>query len=237
MSLIQIFLSYWSRKAAKEAEKYIRVNRVNPPGDDDESYHQNILNFDKWTIDKDAQYFHICQNETIEGIEYDQKITRRIIDRVKAENPNMIIVSDQSSVAGARDLTRENLWADYGVIFFGVHKNFGPSGLTMTLVRDDVMDRVKSNVHNSVVKVPELFDWNLLNETGDNYFVNTPTNITVMIVQQMMAHMLQKGGIKYYEDLAIKRADLIYDVIDRSILKDDFYYKCKVPKEIRSTMN
>ena len=66
------------------------------------------------------------------------------MDRVKAEVPDAIFVSDMSSVLGARDLHKENLWDDYGVIFSGVHKNFGTSGLTVTLVRDDVMDRVIS---------------------------------------------------------------------------------------------
>ena len=67
------------------------------------------------------------------------------MDRVKTEIPDAIFVADQSSVSGARDLTKENLYDDYGVIFSGVHKNFGTSGSAFALVRNDVIDRVRSN--------------------------------------------------------------------------------------------
>ena len=120
---------------------------------------EGILDVDNWKIDKKAQYFYMCQNETIEGIEYDQKLTRKIIDRVKADIPDAIFVSDQSSVSGARDLTKENLYDDYGVIFSGVHKNFGTSGSAFVLVKDDVIDRVRINQKNAKIPVPNLFNW------------------------------------------------------------------------------
>jgi phosphoserine aminotransferase len=55
---------------------------------------EGILDLDSWNIDKKGQYFYMCQNETIEGIEYDQKLTRRIMDRVKADVPDAIFISD-----------------------------------------------------------------------------------------------------------------------------------------------
>lgn len=81
------------------------------------------------------------------------------MNRVKADIPDAIFVSDQSSISGARDLTKEGLYDDYGVIFSGVHKNFGTSGLAFALVRDDVMDRVKSNKKNAKIPIPKLMDW------------------------------------------------------------------------------
>ena len=71
---------------------------------------------------------------------------RRIIDKVKQVcGPDAVIVSDMSSAIGSRDLTHEDLWSDFGVILAGAQKNFGTSGLTFVIVRDDVMDKVKFN--------------------------------------------------------------------------------------------
>lgn len=175
------FLRYWSEKAAKEASRYLRVNRVNAPADTVEGHYKNILDVDNWNVDKNAQYFHLCQNETIEGIEYDQKITRKMIDKIKSENPNAVIVSDQSSVAGARDLHKENLWDDYGVIFFGVHKNFGSSGLTLALVSDEVVEKINLNQQHQKVPVPAIFDWTKILDMGQNLYYNTPSTITVQL--------------------------------------------------------
>lgn len=68
---------------------------------------------------------------------------RKAFDRVKADRPNTIFVSDMSSSIGSRDLSKENLYNDFGVIFAGAQKNFGTSGLTFTLIRDDVLERIR----------------------------------------------------------------------------------------------
>lgn len=68
---------------------------------------------------------------------------RKAFDRVKRERPNTIFVSDMSSSIGSRDLSKENLYNDFGVIFAGAQKNFGTSGLTFTLIRDDVLERIR----------------------------------------------------------------------------------------------
>jgi phosphoserine aminotransferase len=153
------YIRYWSQDAAHEASKYINVNRVNPVATSAKSLQDGILDMDSWNIDKNAQYFYFCQNETIEGIEYDQKVTRRMMDRVKQENPDTIFVSDHSAILGARDLHKEGLWNDYGVVFSGVHKNFGTSGLCCAMVRDDVIDRVIENKSRAKIPVPRIFDW------------------------------------------------------------------------------
>lgn len=99
---------------------------------------------DDWNIRKDAKYFYFCQNESIDGIELDQDYMAKMFERVKAEmHPNTIFVADMSSSIGSRDLTKGNLYEHFGVIFAGAQKNFGTSGLTFTLIRDDVLQRVK----------------------------------------------------------------------------------------------
>ena len=84
----------WTEDARDEGQKFLRVNRVNPEASAEKSLQEGILDLEKWNIDKKGQYFYMCQNETIEGIEYDQKLTRKIMDRVKADIPDAIFVSD-----------------------------------------------------------------------------------------------------------------------------------------------
>lgn len=103
-----------------------------------------LLDFDSWQFDPQAEYFYFCQNESIDGVEYDQRLMRRMFDKVKEKTgPDTIIVSDMSSALGSRDLSREELWQDFGVIIAGAQKNFGTSGLTFLVVREDVIDKVK----------------------------------------------------------------------------------------------
>ena len=88
---------------------------------------------------------------------------RKMIDKVKSVRDNAIIVADMSSSLGSRDLTKENLWDDLGVVYGGSKTNFGTSGLTFTIIRDDVMRRV-SEIHSaisnrSLLPVPIMMDW------------------------------------------------------------------------------
>lgn len=115
------------------------------------------------------------------------------MDRVKAENKDAIIVSDMSSILGARDLHKEDLWKDYGVIFSGAHKNMGTSGLSMAIVRDDVMDRVLSNNKRANIPVPKLMDWKQYHHATD--YVNTPCLMAVYITQATCEFFNSLGGV------------------------------------------
>lgn len=103
---------------------------------------------DKWSLDKNAQYFHFCQNESIDGIELDQNTLRKVIDRVKIEMPDAIITSDMSSSIASRDFSQQGIWDDLGVVYGGAQKNLGTSGLTFVCVRNDVLEKVKDNREN-----------------------------------------------------------------------------------------
>ena len=88
---------------------------------------------------------------------------RKMIDKVQSVRPDTIIVADMSSSLGSRDLTKENLWDDLGVVYGGSKTNFGTPGLTFTIIRDDVMRRVKE-IHSSIttrslLPVPVMMDW------------------------------------------------------------------------------
>lgn len=127
---------------------------------------------------------------------------RKMIDKILSEKSNAVIVSDMSSAIGSRDLTKEGLWDDFGVVYAGAQKNFGTSGLSFTIIREDVMRRVKE-IHSVVrsgsrLPIPIMMDWVKQSETKD-FFPNTPSNLSVWISQLMCEHMLEKGGIDYYE--------------------------------------
>ena len=203
--------SKWTEDAAKEGSKFLKVNRVNPKATANQSVMEGIVDLENWNIDKKAQYFYMCQNETIEGIEFDQKMTRKIFDRVKAENPDTIFVADQSSVLGARNMHIEDLYKDYGVIFSGAHKNLGTSGMTITLMREDVIDRVTANRKRAKIPVPKLFDWTEYAKGDVTDFVNTPTMMAVYITQATCEYFNAHGGIDFYEDKAIKMSQAIYN--------------------------
>lgn len=152
-----------------------------------------------------------------------------MVDRIKADVPDSIIVSDQSSVLGARDHHKEDLWSGYDVIFSGAHKNLGTSGLTFVIIKDEVMDKIKFNKKSATVNIPKLMDWTNYSELD---YVNTPTMLSVYLSAETCSHYNKMGGIEYYEDLAVKRAEVVYDALDSSnIFKNSIY------PELRSTMN
>ena len=88
---------------------------------------------------------------------------RRIIDKVRSVRKNAVIVADMSSALGSRDLTEENLWDDLGIVYGGSKTNFGTPGLTFTIIREDVLRRVRE-IHSmvtsrSLLPVPIMMDW------------------------------------------------------------------------------
>uniref|UniRef100_A0A7S3CTD0 phosphoserine transaminase n=1 Tax=Strombidium rassoulzadegani TaxID=1082188 RepID=A0A7S3CTD0_9SPIT len=168
---------------------------------------------------------------------------RKVFNKVKQEcGPDTIIVSDMSSAIGSRDLSKMNLWEDIGIIYAGAQKNFGTSGLTYLLVRDDVLERVKRDSEQQRIPIPIMMDWKKQASVSD-YFVNTPALLSVQVSQLMCEHMLSKGGISYYEELAKKKSELIYDCLDSSVQANlgrssaDLQFVNKVSPTLRSRMN
>lgn len=227
-----------------------QVNKCDDPGDV-KALQESILDYESWTLEKTAKYFYFCQNESIHGIEFDQELMRKMFDRVKREIPHQIIVGDMSSSIGSRDLTKHDLWQDFGVILAGAQKNFGTSGLTFVLVRDDVLNRVKMIKERTQLPFPPLMDWSLTASQKD-FFYNTPSLFSVYISQLMCEHMLAMGGIDYYEGLADMKAKRLYDFLQESLheVQDNqnakygelvdmhrVYYASQIDERLRSRMN
>jgi phosphoserine aminotransferase len=197
---------HWSVKSIEEAHKYAKVNIA-------ASSEAANFNFvparDTWNLTSDAAYVHICTNETIGGVEFN--FTPDVGD--------VPLVADMSS----NILSREIDVSKYAVIYAGAQKNIGPAGVTIVIVRDDVLG------HTSPI-CPSAFDWKLVAE-HDSMF-NTPPTFPIYIAGLTFQWMKRQGGVAAMEKVNIAKAKLAYDYLNST----DFYIN-NVPAENRSRMN
>lgn len=196
----------WSTKAIKEAKLYGEVEVIASSEDKNFSYIPKEINFGK-----DSSYAHITSNNTIYGTEY------HTIPNVTDEVP---LVCDMSS--SIMDKVMD--FKKFGVIYAGAQKNIGPAGVTLVIVRDDLLDRVPDNA-------PTMQKWKTHAEK-DSLF-NTAPCWSIYICKLSLEYLKQKGGISAIEKINRKKAKLIYDFIDNS----EGFYKGYAMKDSRSLMN
>ena len=158
---------------------------------------------------KDDAYIHFCLNETVHGVEYfdDPNIK------------NVPIVCDMSSTILSRPIDVSS----YGVIYAGAQKNIGPAGLTVLIVRDDLLDFADK-------KTPSTLSWKIQSE--NNSMINTPSLYGIYIAGLVLDWLLQRGGLDSIEKINLKKSNYLYDFIDST----DFYIN-NVDKINRSRMN
>jgi len=197
----------WSTKSIKEARRYVNVNVA-------ASSEANGFTFvppqDEWKLTPGAAYLHVCTNETIDGVEFNFAPT------VQGDVP---VVADMSS----HILSRQVDVSKYGVIFAGAQKNIGPAGLTLVLVRDDLLDA-------ALPICPGVFNWRAVAEADS--MLNTPPTYAIYIAGLVFAHLKKLGGVAAMERINIEKARLLYAALDA----DDFYQN-RVAPEYRSRMN
>lgn len=139
-------------------------------------------------------------------------------------------------------------------MYAGAQKNFGTAGLTFVVVRDDVLNRVRTIKERTKLPFPPLMDWSLTAKQKD-FFYNTPSLFSIYISHLMCEHMIDMGGLDYYEQLADKKSQRLYELFDESLeaanqslasisascggLTDTqpLCYKNPVDKRLRSRMN
>jgi phosphoserine aminotransferase len=197
----------WSGKSIKEAARYARVNVAAAP---EGGKFTSVPAQETWKLSPDAAYLHICTNETIDGVEYN------FVPTVQGDTP---IVADMSS----HILSRVIDVSKYGVIFAGAQKNIGPAGLTLVIVRDDLLG-------HALPICPSAFEWRTVAE-HDSMF-NTPPTYAIYIAGLVFAHLKRQGGVAAMEQRNIEKARLLYAALDA----DDFYQN-RVAPENRSRMN
>ncbi|KAH9662423.1 Cyclin-B2-2 [Citrus sinensis] len=199
----------WGDKAFKEAQKFCNPQVI---WSGKAEKYTKIPNFDALEQNPDAKYLHICANETIHGVEFKEYPS--------AKNSTGILVADMSSNFCSKpvDVTR------FGVIYAGAQKNVGPSGVTIVIVRKDLLG-------NAQDKTPVMLDYKIHDENNSLY--NTPPCYCIYMCGLVFEYLLELGGLNEVEKMNRKKAELLYNVIDGS----NGFYKCPVEKSVRSFMN
>ena len=196
----------WGKKAAKEAAKYGKVN-IAASSEGDKFTH--IPDPKTWKLDPDAAYVHITPNETIHGVEF----------HAEPETNGVPLVADMSS----NILSREIDISKYGLIYAGAQKNIGPSGITIVIVREDL-------IGNAMPTTPGIFDYK---QMADNEsMLNTPPCFAGYVSGLVFKWIKDNGGLKAVGERNAAKAKTLYDYID----SQDFYSN-PVAKANRSRMN
>ncbi len=196
----------WSKKSIKEAGKYCTVNIAATAEDKQFTY---VPERSSWKLSANSAYVHVCTNETIGGVEY----------QWTPEAGDIPVVADMSS----HILSRVIDVSKYGVIYGGAQKNMGPAGLTLVIVRDDLLDR-------ALPITPSAFHWQ--EQAAAESMLNTPPTYAVYIAGLVFEWLLSQGGLAAIEKQNIAKARLLYETIDQSGI-----YRNSVRKEDRSRMN
>jgi phosphoserine aminotransferase len=197
----------WSSKSIKEAARYAKVN-VAASGE--ASGFTAVPPQDSWQLSGNAAYLHVCTNETIDGVEFN------FVPTVQGDTP---LVADMSSHIMSRPVDVSK----YGVIFAGAQKNIGPAGLTLVIVREDLLDC-------ALPICPGVFNWRAV--ANADSMLNTPPTYAIYIAGLVFAHLKKLGGVAGMERINIEKARLLYEALDA----DDFYQN-RVAPACRSRMN
>ncbi len=195
----------WSRKAAGEAEKFCAVNVAADGADKSFTY---IPDESGWQRSDKAAYLHYTPNETIAGIEF------HFIPR-----SDVPLVADMSSTILSRpiDVSR------FGVIYAGAQKNIGPAGITLVIVRNELLDRAR-------VDNPHLMTWKSYADSGS--MTNTPPTFAWYVTDLVFQHLRERGGVEAAALINERKATKLYQAID-----DSDFYSNPVAKNCRSWMN
>ncbi|MGN0452821.1 MAG: 3-phosphoserine/phosphohydroxythreonine transaminase [Ruminococcus sp.] len=197
----------WAKKAAKEAARYGNVNIVASSEDKTFSY---IPKLDKSTFTPDADYFHICMNNTIYGTVYHEL----------PDTGDVPLVADVSSCI----LSRKIDVSKFGVLYAGAQKNMAPAGLTVVIIREDL-------IGNAQEITPTMFNYQTHADNGSMF--NTPPCYTIYIAKLVLEWLKNTvGGLDKMYEINLKKANMLYDFLDSSKL-----FKGTVVKEDRSLMN
>ena len=196
----------WSHKAVEQAQRLCDVNIAADTMDKGYNY---IPEFDTWELNPDAAYLHFASNETIGGVEFNWL----------PETGDVPLVADMSS----NILSRPIDVSKYGLIYAGAQKNIGPSGITVVIVRDDL-------IGDAMPSTPISFDYAV--QAKDASLYNTPPTFAWYLTGLVFKWLKEQGGTEAMAVINKRKADKIYTVIDNS----DFY-RNDVEPGCRSCMN
>lgn len=197
----------WSEKAVKEAKKYGVANEV---VNTKSTKFTTIPEKSEWKLDSSASYAHYCDNETVNGVEF----------QAPPDVGSVPLVADMSSNFMSRPINVEK----HAAIYAGAQKNLGPAGNCVVIVKEDFLGK-------EMKICPTYMNWAECAKADSMY--NTPNCYGIYMIGLSLKYTKEKGGLAYWEEQSKKKSGLLYDTIDKS----DGFYKCPVDKSCRSRMN
>ena len=206
----------WSQKSHAEAGKFCQARLAANAAVQDASgatSYTHIPAPESWQLDAGSRYVHICSNETIHGVEFHQ------LPDLAALDCNAPLVVDFSSNVASRPMD----WSKVGLAFGGAQKNLGPAGLTLVVVREDLLGQAMQHC-------PSAFDYTLVAKNNSMY--NTPPTYGIYMAGLTFQWIKTQGGVAALEAQNIAKAQLLYDFLDSSS-----FFSNRVDKACRSRMN
>lgn len=195
----------WSKKAIAEGRRFADVNVA---ASSEDTNFSTIPPQDSWQLSSDAAYLHYTPNETIGGVEY-----------FWTPQVQVPLVADMSSTILSRPINVE----DFGVIYAGAQKNIGPAGLTIAIVRRDLLGRAGA-------RCPTMLDWKVAADNESMY--NTPPTFAIYLAGLVFDWLQGLGGLTAMEAINRRKAEKLYAAID-----DSDFYANPVELPSRSLMN
>ncbi|MDC1312312.1 3-phosphoserine/phosphohydroxythreonine transaminase, partial [Burkholderiales bacterium] len=196
----------WSKKAIKEGKK---IGSIHIAATSEDGNFSDIPPYDSWDLRSDSSYVHITSNETIGGVEFHDY----------PSNLSAPLVADMSSHILSRPLDV----SQFGLIYAGAQKNIGPAGLTIIIIRKDLLSRGTSDL-------PSMFSYAV--QADNQSMFNTPPTYAIYMAGLVFRWLQEQGGLTSIEQKNIKKSNMIYDQIDLT-----GFYRSPVAKNCRSRMN
>lgn len=202
-----IITGAWGKGAIKEAKREGNAVAIY---DSEDSGFKSVPSDDELTFSEDAKYIHYTSNETIEGVEFKRDL----------DGGGIPVICDMSSNILSKPLDIEK----YALIYAGAQKNIGPSGVTLVIIRDDLIEKVPENQH-------KLLDYRAI--AAKDSMLNTPNTWGIYIIDLVCGWLDEQGGLSAMEKRNEEKAGILYNAIDSS----DGFYKGHADKNARSLMN
>ncbi|WP_047392139.1 3-phosphoserine/phosphohydroxythreonine transaminase [Chitinibacter sp. ZOR0017] len=198
---------HWSKVAIKEVSRYAQVNVAASSEDRNFSY---VPAEDTWQRSPNAAFLHYCSNETIGGVEF---------NFIPKANGVPLICDMSSNI-----LSRPVDVSQFGMIYAGAQKNMGPSGVAVSIVREDLLGKARP-------ETPTMLNYTTFADNGSMY--NTPPSFGIYVAGLVYKHVLARGGLAAMEAQNIAKANIVYAAIDASA----GFYRCPTALADRSRMN
>ncbi len=197
----------WGKKAVKEAKREGNVAAIY---DSESSGFKSVPNFEELRFTEGAKYVHYTSNETIEGVEFKGDL----------DAGGIPVICDMSSNILSKPIDVQK----YGLIYAGAQKNIGPSGVTLVIIRDDMLEKVPENQHT-------LLDYRAIADKDS--MLNTPNTWGIYIIDLVCQWLIERGGLSSMAHHNSEKAKILYDAIDSS----DGFYSGHANLSARSMMN